>query len=277
MPTSSRAATSVAVDAGTGAVGGADGEASRADLRGLLIRGGHSHSFLAAGRGGRGDGVDPKGIEPSTSSVSGKRASRCATGPRSGDDARHDGVRRDASAARLTRFLPWPAHRQARPVCDDSRGPGTPDRMMAPPAGFEPALWFPTSVNSRVHYQLCYEGIAPKGGASAVTPGRDDRTRTCGPLAPSQVRYQLRHIPLWPLERPSGATGTRTPNLLRATQVRHQLRHDPSTITPERDCVSQTGVEPARPLPDTATSRPHAYQLHHRDGADEVPARRPKC
>ena len=55
------------------------------------------------------------------------------------------------------------------------------------PAGFEPAT---VCLEGRCSIQLSYESNLMRRSC------REDRTRTCDPLVPNQMRYHLRHFPI---------------------------------------------------------------------------------
>ena len=60
---------------------------------------------------------------------------------------------------------------------------------------------------------------------------REDRTRTCDPLVPNQMRYHLRHFPNLYATFLSGKTGTRTQGTLPRPQL-SRLLHYHSAIFP---------------------------------------------
>ena len=57
--------------------------------------------------------------------------------------------------------------------------------------------------------------------------GRGDRTRTCDPLVPNQMRYQLRYTPIIKI---CGAEGTRTLNPQNANLVRYHYATAPCVV-----------------------------------------------
>ena len=74
--------------------------------------------------------------------------------------------------------------------------------------------------------------------ATKKGPGRCPEPLRCGakgirtpdPLHAMEMRYQLRHSPIFNCEKPCGfrgAKGIRTPDPLHAMEMRYQLRHSP--------------------------------------------------
>jgi hypothetical protein len=59
---------------------------------------------------------------------------------------------------------------------------------------------------------------------------REDRTRTCDPLVPNQMRYHLRHFPNLYATFLSGKTGTRTQGTLPRPQLSRLLHYHSATF-----------------------------------------------